>query len=316
MAARSLASPELADVDRKIARLATGRKRRAPGRPAPTKIRRILVGLDPDGDWEAPVSWAREFAGLFGARVTLASVLTPEDLVAELARYQRPRQEFASLKRREEARARRAFGDALAALGPAAKGAAHVTVRGFPSQELAELARTQKADLVVVGSHGHGPWNRILLGSVADSVKNNVDSHVLVARTPASPGDVLIPVDGSGRSRDAAQVGLRIARAWGRTAFVIHVFGLRLWRYVELGKEEFRSIIAKHRLPASSSRVRFVLDFGSPAREIVKAARKRRAALIVMGSRGLGSLRSTVLGGVSNRVSHESPASCLFVKKR
>jgi nucleotide-binding universal stress UspA family protein len=41
---------------------------------------------------------------------------------------------------------------------------------------------------------------------------------------------------------------------------------------------------------------------GRPAREIVKAARQRRADLIVMGSHGLTGVRKLMLGSVTEEV--------------
>jgi len=53
---------------------------------------------------------------------------------------------------------------------------------------------------------------------------------------------------------------------------------------------------------------------GSPAEEIVVYAREREADLIITGSRGLGKLKSLVLGSTSNKVSQLADCSCLTVK--
>ena len=59
---------------------------------------------------------------------------------------------------------------------------------GSISKEIVKQAEEWKADLVVVGSHGGGYWERTLLGSVSDSVVHLAPCSVLVVRLP-SDGD-------------------------------------------------------------------------------------------------------------------------------
>ena len=51
---------------------------------------------------------------------------------------------------------------------------------------------------------------------------------------------------------------------------------------------------------------------GRPAEEILKAA--RRASLIVVGARGLGSVERLLLGSVSEQVLHRAPCPVLVVR--
>jgi nucleotide-binding universal stress UspA family protein len=45
-----------------------------------------------------------------------------------------------------------------------------VVVTGAPVTEIVRYAQEHQADLIVMGTHGHGPIRRFLLGSVADRV--------------------------------------------------------------------------------------------------------------------------------------------------
>jgi len=55
-------------------------------------------------------------------------------------------------------------------------------VEGNPKEVIVEEAREWDADLIVVGSHGHGRFKRAVLGSVAGAVVANAPCSVCVAR--------------------------------------------------------------------------------------------------------------------------------------
>lgn len=59
-----------------------------------------------------------------------------------------------------------------------------VVKTGTPHQEIVDLATDERADLVVIGTHGRGGLNRALLGSVADRVVRLAPCPVLTVREP------------------------------------------------------------------------------------------------------------------------------------
>lgn len=54
---------------------------------------------------------------------------------------------------------------------------------GSPESRIVETAEEMKADIIIVGSHGYNSWERLLLGSVSDSVVHHAPCSVLVVRT-------------------------------------------------------------------------------------------------------------------------------------
>jgi nucleotide-binding universal stress UspA family protein len=67
----------------------------------------------------------------------------------------------------------------------------------FPSAEVSQIvkmdepgaaivseARAWNADIIIVGSHGHGIFGRVLLGSVSDYVIHHAPCSVMVVRSP------------------------------------------------------------------------------------------------------------------------------------
>lgn len=55
---------------------------------------------------------------------------------------------------------------------------------GGPAQAIVEMAESWPADMIVVGSHGHGLWGRLTLGSVSDQVVHHAPCSVTVVKDP------------------------------------------------------------------------------------------------------------------------------------
>src|SRR5439155_21038033 len=54
---------------------------------------------------------------------------------------------------------------------------------GSPDSRIVETAEETGADLIIIGSHGYKRWERLLLGSISDSVVHHAHCSVLVVRT-------------------------------------------------------------------------------------------------------------------------------------
>jgi nucleotide-binding universal stress UspA family protein len=59
-----------------------------------------------------------------------------------------------------------------------------VVKTGSPLVEIVRYATEQHVDLIVMGTHGHGPIAHLLLGSVADNVIRRAPCPVLTVRHP------------------------------------------------------------------------------------------------------------------------------------
>lgn len=56
---------------------------------------------------------------------------------------------------------------------------------GSPESRIVETAEENGTDLIVIGSHGYKRWERLLLGSVSNSVVHHAHCSVLVVRAPS-----------------------------------------------------------------------------------------------------------------------------------
>jgi nucleotide-binding universal stress UspA family protein len=62
-------------------------------------------------------------------------------------------------------------------------------IEGTPSREIVEYAEREGCDLVVMGTHGRGGIDRLLLGSVAEKVTRASNVPVLTVRVGEGVGD-------------------------------------------------------------------------------------------------------------------------------
>lgn len=96
---------------------------------------------------------------------------------------------FAELSLWQQAQARQALESAARILDAREDRALKVTTEiltGQPKRRIPEEAEAWGADLVVVGSHGYGFWDRLLLGSVSQAVASHAPCSVEIVRRPES----------------------------------------------------------------------------------------------------------------------------------
>jgi nucleotide-binding universal stress UspA family protein len=137
-------------------------------------MRHVLVGIDGSAASHKAARLGAEIAGRFGARLTLAYVvprlLLPPDAYGLTV---------AEVEAEHRAHADELLEAAAAALGPG-PAPDRLVLFGEPAEALAEAAQQGGADLLVVGSRGHGAVSRVLLGSTSDRVVHVSALPVLV----------------------------------------------------------------------------------------------------------------------------------------
>ena len=142
---------------------------------------RIVVPTDFSDCAEEAWGLAQRMAGALDAELLLTHVLVETPLYSEGPfTMEKTRQVFGA--------ARRWATETLEVWAAKARGAAlrvRVVLRtGVPHEEIVALATDEKADLVVIGTHGRGGINRALLGSVTDRVVRLAPCPVLTVRQP------------------------------------------------------------------------------------------------------------------------------------
>jgi nucleotide-binding universal stress UspA family protein len=210
---------------------------------------------------------------------------------------------------------------------------------GSAVAEVLDLARTLPADLLVMGTHGRGGFDRLVLGSVAEKVLRKACCPVLTVPPPAEGvpagvaplfGRILCAVDFSTSSTKALDYALSLAREAQASLTVLHVvewfpddeererrhFDVPGYRrhLEEKARERLRAAIPEEaRLWCEPHEV---LAVGNPRQEIVRAAREANAGLIVMGVRGRGAVDLMLFGSTTHHVIREAHRPVLTVRGR
>ncbi|HXZ25545.1 MAG TPA: universal stress protein [Nitrospiria bacterium] len=218
------------------------------------------------------------------------------------------------LQRQQRAADRLAAGMArrLAARWPRTKG---VVVRGDPAEQIIARAKREKSDLILIGSRGLSDIRSFLLGSVSHKVVAHAPCPVLVVRAVRpSITTWLLAVDGSASSEAAMRW---MARHW--TPGRLRGTALYVWDYplpphpaglpLQMVTDRYVTPLRRAGFTVAPKVV-----MGHAADQIVTTARRMRADLVVIGSRGLTGLRRVWMGGVSHQVVKHASTSVLVVR--
>lgn len=122
---------------------------------------------------EAVISLARQL----GAEVRLVHVAEPDPEFVGYEVDTAALRDVHAREYRDEHRRLQALADRLRQEGIDAKA---LLIRGATVEKIAEEAERVGADLVVVGSHGHGALHRALLGSVSEGLIRVIRRPVLI----------------------------------------------------------------------------------------------------------------------------------------
>jgi len=274
-------------------------------------IKRILCPTDFSDFSAHALEHAATLAGYYTSTITVLHVFDAIE----------PSVDLALLERLREATVR--------AAEPAADKSVEVDVRvevGSPVRQILECASSLPADLIVIGTHGAGGFEHLVLGSVTEKVLRQAPCPVLTVPPPAEgvhpEGSVLFrrivcPVDFSPASLAALAHALKLAEESCAEIDVLHVIE---W----LAEEDPTAHIAGFDVPEfrrqlqldAEARLRTLIpgevrDWckpreqvtgGRPWREILRVAEERKAELVVMGVRGRNPIDLALFGSTTHHV--------------
>jgi nucleotide-binding universal stress UspA family protein len=149
-------------------------------------------------------------------------------------------------------------------------------------------------------------------------------SATLTSKRRKTMKKILIAHDGSKSSDKALKRGLEIAERFDSAVTVMTVIpSLYLTELMETDREKIlrtlsedaEKMMAKIKAgPRNISSLKTVIKQGSPADEILKAAEKMKADMIVTGSHGRHGAQKFLLGSVSSKIIDHASCNVLVVK--
>jgi len=241
-----------------------------------------------------------------------------------------------------EAEATKALKSAVAALQRAGANTAARYIVGTVAHDLGSIVANDRADLIVMGSHGDTGLKKLLLGSVASTVAAACTKPLLILRGAPVPRRDSLKV---GIALDGSPYGLAVVRfvASHRDLFgaspsvsLMHVVpdlttisvpgwlerevptGIKPEQVEAMQQAAFENVFKPaHDLLAragiQATEVRLVGQ--APGDAIAAQATKRRLDLLAMGSLGFGASRHTIMGSVATRVASRCRTALLLVRE-
>jgi len=292
---------------------------------------RVLCPTDFSEFSAAAVSYAAALAGTYGAALRLLHVITPFPIVAPYANLPGDPRLF-ELQREQAARG-------LAAEAARVRGAG-VTVDtecrdGHTVREVLDAAAAFGADVIVLGTHGRGGFERLVLGSVTEKVLRQAPCAVLTVPRAAigrEPGAVrwsrvLCAHDGSAASQDGVDYAVSLAERTGAHLLLLSVVEQVPYggdftspEYAAFRKERERHAVdaLDHALEPGVRARLAVTDrvvYGKPSRQILEVAAQESADVIVLGIQGRGAVDLAMFGSTTNAVVRDAEHPVLTVRR-
>jgi nucleotide-binding universal stress UspA family protein len=291
------------------------------------KFKRIVVPTDFSDTADSALRVAGQLADWYAAGLDVVNVV--DATVYAYAGYP-----FASLSRELMTGAEAALQKVKVSAG---KGTVNrYLLSGSPAAEIVRHVKQHNADLIVIGTHGHGAVARFFLGSVADRVVHEARCPVIVIKAPKEKPKhlkkmtkpftrILFPTDFSETAGRALKQAISMTEDLDAELFVLHVVDDSL---ISTHVEEERKIILdelrKHALKQMQDQLPAELleNFetigavkrGEPGKQISSYAETHGCDLIVLGTHGRTGVERALIGSIADKVVRLAKCPVMLVR--
>lgn len=211
----------------------------------------------------------------------------------------------------------------------------HRLLVGIPQDSILDIAQSPDVALIVMGTHGKTGWDRLRLGSVAESILRRAPCPVLTVRASVtsrtflnprrlSLSRLLVATDFSASSKTALRAVVVLAKLLnGQVVLVhaaepsgslqsgpLHVDELSRKRYAQ----QFQRIISASR--ADEVITDKVVITGHPVEVILDQAKRQKADLIIVGTHGRRGVKRLMLGSVAEAMVRRAACPVFVVRAR
>lgn len=290
----------------------------------------IVAGADLSAPSDLAVERAAALAALHGAKLVVVHAVAHTVPIEHINNEILEHLNEVSAAEHQELTA--AFAQRIASLRSRGVDVELVSPVGPPGEQVAQVAKDRRAELIVIGTHGNTGIARMLLGSVAAAILRHAPCDVLVCRGSAGPSPFAKPIVASDFSpfsfravRAAARlctpgVAIDIVHAWqlpvgsvGASLFGQSRFPWKTIRDAVLDgvKAQADKFVADHAALPNPLHVELVQ--GPPASVVTHAAERGGHDLIAVGTHGARGFRRLLLGSVADSTVRHAPCSVLVV---
>ena len=194
-----------------------------------------------------------------------------------------------------------------------------VVQTGVAADSILSFAQLQKADVIVMGTHGRRGFDRLMLGSVTDRVMRTAPCPVLVASKPPQVSvavgkerghvhhlsRILFCADFSENSEGALKYAISATAEYDAELTLLHV----VEGVPSQAETEEAMAAAAERLDKliplegrKTLKIKTAVRIGKPYAQIIQLALETQIDLVTMGVRGRGALDVAVFGSTTYRV--------------
>jgi len=184
-----------------------------------------------------------------------------------------------------------------------------------PAEAIIQEIDEGKYDLVVIGNRGESEAETFSLGSVADKVATHASCSVLIVKKGTKLSRILVAVDGSEDAKKALKHTVQLASKFNAGVTLLNVQQSTLFKLKpSVAKDVGERILSEASAEVKGVKLDKKLEFGNPAETIINVAEKGKYDLIIVGKRGLSTVKRFFLGSVSDDLSHHAKCSVLIVQ--
>lgn len=191
-----------------------------------------------------------------------------------------------------------------------------ISTEGNICHEIVEAVKSEKADIIVMGTHGASGFEEVFIGSNSYKVVTLATCPILTVQSHSRRigfSEILLPIDNSGHSRQKVSHTVELAKQYGAR---IHILGLLDEDdSVDLAKfqvkiEQVKEYVEKCELPTSVH----IQVGGNQAKNTISYAKQHNADLIVIMTDQEENFTGSFLGPYAQQVVNHSWVPVLSFK--
>jgi nucleotide-binding universal stress UspA family protein len=199
----------------------------------------------------------------------------------------------------------------------------HVVRFGSPAERILEEAEERKSTLIALATHGRSGMERLILGSVAETILQNSPVPVLLTRSfssaevpPKRPiRTILVPLDGTPEALEALDPVLSLARHRDARVHLLRVGEPSAyeghWDDPDETTRKADQILRDACLPTD-----FEFRRGQPAEEILRSAGENDADLLVLSTHARSGPSRWLKGSVTADVLRKTTIPLLVMRRQ